>query len=403
MRFESNQMNKVALFFQSCYRGTQGRSIYDMKVKERNVGMVIKLQALFRRRLNFRIVAQQQAFMIQRRNKLAARIQKRHRGWAGRLRFKAALDLKLRACAIKIQASARARRGRELAWSRKVFLEEKRELERQKELERQMLARNATKIQSTVRRRAARDKFSILKELHVGRCIVLMQSVMRGRLGREKAARRRELVEEEERELEEARQEALREQEEQDRKEREILEKKLLAQRVKEMEEKREQMRKEAERERLRELVRLEEEAEEKAEIEAAEKASKEAQKKATKKKDDDDDDAKAPQGKGKIDKKIVNLDEGRLDGSYNLTNHRPIIKQMEETSRNTNNDADFEDGGDGSEGLDDLLVEAPSLKKNGGGAQIEAAKLEETNRNMNNDADFEDGGDGSEGLDDLE
>jgi len=357
MRFEANQMEKVAIFFQSTYRGKQGRNRFDEKRRQRNHELVSKIQAIVRGKVNFLKIAKQQVFMIQRRNDLASRIQKRHRGNVGRQRYQDAVDRRIFLSASHIQAMVRALRGRQLARLQKQFVEQKREIARLKAIEDRNRAEGATKIQSIARRKQAIQRVSIARDLRIARSVLKMQSVLRGKLGRDRARRRKELLEEEERELEEARLEAIREQEEEERRARAKREKEELAAKLKAMEEKEKEREKQRKREELRRLVEAEEEEEERQE-QARVKRLKEVK--------------RSPPSTHKPRDFMLSPE---FAATPKVT-HVPL-------------DTDFEED-DGGEGLDDLDDDISLLSSDG-------SKREEKEE----EADFEEE-DGVEGLDDL-
>ena len=360
MRFQASQMEKVALYFQSSFRGRLGRDRFDDKRGERDNLLVAKIQAIIRGKINFTKIARQQVFMIQRRNELASRIQKRHRGNAGRQRFREAVDRRIFLSAARMQAMVRALRGRKLASIQKQFVEEKREIARRKALEEKLQAEAATKIQSITRRKQAGKRVSIARDFRIARSVLKMQSVLRGKLGRERARRRKELLEEEERELEEARLEALREQEEEERKARLKKEKEEMAAKLKEMEEKAKEKEKERKREELRKLVEAEEEEEERQEQERLKKLSKrkEGIKKEEKNDADFEEDDAAEEG-------LDDLEDGDFeedDGVEKLDDLDDDDKDDISLLSDDGEDEDFEDGDEGGkEDAGDLLeIEIP-------------------------------------------
>jgi len=299
--------------------------------------------------MNFLKIAQQQVYIIQRRNDMATRMQKIHRGNAGRQRFQNAIDRRIFLSAARMQAMIRALRGRRLARLQKRFVEEKREIARLKALEEKMQSEGATKIQAIARRRQATGRVSILREVRIARCVLKMQSVLRGRLGRERARRRKELLEEEERELEEARLEAEQEREEEERKEIIKREKEEMAARLKEMEERAKEKEKERKRDELRKLVEAEEEEEERQEQERLKKladSKREVEEKEGKDGDFEDDNG----AEGLYD--LGDLDEG-MEEQGEFEDY-----QGEEGL----DDLDFEDGDKGEENLDDLRAPATDI-----------------------------------------
>ncbi|GMH49550.1 hypothetical protein TL16_g00547 [Triparma laevis f. inornata] len=236
MRHEALEMEKLAMFFQSSYRGMLGRRAYSSALKNRNDSLVSRIQAIVRGRYNYKNIAAQSLFMAARKNYLAT------------------------------MALYRGVRGKKLFSMRQAVVREQNEMKRLKALEEARIHKAVSMIQSVVRRNMANTVMKVVREERRQKCVLIMQSVLRGKLGREKAARRRELLEEEERELEEARFEMRREEREEalkveaemvrvEREERRKKEKEAAEKRMKEME-----------RERLRKLVEEEERAEEEEE-----------------------------------------------------------------------------------------------------------------------------------------
>ncbi|GMH89092.1 hypothetical protein TrVE_jg11699 [Triparma verrucosa] len=263
MRREASEMDKLALFFQSSYRGMLGRKAYAATLKGRNDKLVSKIQAILRGRYNYKKIAEQELFMIVRKNYLATMVQRRWRGIFGRTRFNRLLERRRHLSASRMQALYRGVRGKKLFSMRQAVVREQNEMKRLKALEEARIHKAVSMIQSVVRRNLANTVMKVLREERRQKCVLIMQSVMRGKLGREKAARRRELLEEEERELEEARLEMEREEREEARKlelERQRVE---AAERRKREKEEEDRRRKEMERERLRKLVEEEERKEE--------------------------------------------------------------------------------------------------------------------------------------------
>ena len=135
MRFEAGQMEKLALFFQAGYRGRLGRARFNDALDRRKFLLVSKIQAIIRGRYNFKQIAQQQIFMTRRRNELVTRVQRIARGKLGRHRFQYFIDLRIHNSAARIQALARATRGKKLFLIQEALMRERREIARRKQKE----------------------------------------------------------------------------------------------------------------------------------------------------------------------------------------------------------------------------------------------------------------------------
>ncbi len=265
-RAVANGMNFVAGKMQARYRGYTGRVVANVR-KEAVFNayvfkVVSKLQAKVRLRYVGNQLEKQKRIVQAHRDTKATAVQRIIRGKLGRGRWNRVHAKMLFDAATTVQSMARAKRGRELARVRAVFVEQLRQIEREKEERRRLEDKAATKMGSLFRRKLAYAVVATMKVERKDKSVLLMQAAMRGRMGRDRARRRKEVVEEEERELEEARIEAMREELEEQRKleERRAAEEALRKLREREEEEKRKKEAKKAEeRERLRRMVEEEE------------------------------------------------------------------------------------------------------------------------------------------------
>ena len=116
MRHEALEMEKLAMFFQSSYRGMLGRRAYSSALKNRNDSLVSRIQAIVRGRYNYKNIAAQSLFMAARKNYLATMVQRRWRGIFGRSRFARFVERRKYMSASRMQVRSCEERSDELEY-----------------------------------------------------------------------------------------------------------------------------------------------------------------------------------------------------------------------------------------------------------------------------------------------